>query len=45
MAEYIRTDESRQILIFIAVPLLLLFIGGIVLWVRPSPNFRLFLCA
>jgi hypothetical protein len=37
MLNQIRSDESFQVLAFVVLPLLLLFAGGIIFWVRRTP--------
>ena len=37
MVNQIRSDESLQVLVFVALPLLLLLISAIFLWVRYTP--------
>jgi hypothetical protein len=37
MLNQIRSDESFRVLAFVVLPLLLLFIGGIIFWVRRTP--------
>jgi hypothetical protein len=38
MLNRIHTDESIQVLVFVVLPLLCLFIVGIILWIRSQPS-------